>query len=77
MFHRKDGRARQTMVTVGDLTRMNEIVDVGSDELYPAGAFVSPRDAWPLVEQFLRNPTQFPSGDLLKNNAELEWPNPY
>lgn len=63
--------------TVGDASRMQEVVDVGSDEIYPVGCFVSPDLAWPIVEQYLNEPTKYPSSELLKDTTEIDWPEIY
>lgn len=63
--------------TIGDPSRMQEVVDVSTDEFYPVGSFIEPDNAWPMVEQYLLNPIQFPQSDYLKNTEELNWPDPY
>lgn len=67
----------EMLVTVGDPRRMSEIVDVGVDELRPVGSFLPPQEAWPIVEAFLRNPTEKPPSTKLVPIAEANWPKLY
>jgi hypothetical protein len=60
--------------TVGDVTKMHETVDVGSDEIYPIGCFIPPNEAWVMVEQYLLNPKEYPRSAFLKDTNEIDWP---
>jgi hypothetical protein len=71
VWHKKFVSGRST---VGDARRMHETIDVGSDEIYPVGCFISPADAWPMVEQYLLNPKEYPKSFLLKDMGEIDWP---
>lgn len=74
MFDKWNRKFIAGVSTIADESRLHETVDVGSDEIYPIGCFISPQQAWPLIESFLTNPTAFPQSDLLKDVNEIDWP---
>lgn len=79
-FGVEDGKSRsilKTWVTLAGEARIDEIVDVGSDELFSVGCFVTPQVAWPLVESFLRDPTTIPRSDVLVDSDTIDWPQMY
>ena len=71
------GGAYSMLVSVGDPARMDEIIDVGVDELRPVGSFISPQDAWVIVEGFLTAPMEKPASDKMIPIARANWPNLY
>ncbi|MGC1503974.1 MAG: hypothetical protein WA782_07500 [Sulfitobacter sp.] len=74
MFDKWNKKFIAGVATMADQSRLHETVDVGSDEIYPVGCFISPQQAWPLVESYLTDPTAFPKSDLLKDVNEIDWP---
>lgn len=74
MFDKWDKKFIAGVATVADEGRMQETVDVGSDEIYPVGCFISPQEAWPLVESYLNEPNTFPHSALLKDVNAIDWP---
>lgn len=63
-------------ITVSDTTKLNKFIDVGSDELHSVGSFVSPMEAWKLVETFLINPQDFNPLEFknLTDASKVPWP---
>ena len=78
MLNKKKNREHSyTLVTVGNRDLMNEIIDVRSDERFPVGSFVKPADAWPIIEQFLNNPTLKPISNYIVDIKYADWPDLY
>ncbi|MDF3412928.1 hypothetical protein HKX54_00530 [Sulfitobacter sp. M57] len=73
-FDKWDKKFIAGVATLGDENRLQETVDIGSDEIYPVGCFISPQQAWPLVESYLNTPTAFPQSPLLKDVNDIDWP---
>lgn len=61
-------------VSVGEPAKLSEIIDVGVDEFVPLGSFVTPKQAWVVVEQFLKNPTKLPCAEFMRDIEDTDWP---
>ena len=53
---------------------MNLIEDIGDEEFYPVGAFISVEDAWQLVEDFIKHPDDKSGKVKWVSSNELDWP---
>jgi len=58
-------------VSLHNADELDEMVDVSSEEYYPVGCFIGPKQAWELVKAFLLNPTEEPKSDLLISTSRL------
>ena len=67
----------RSYITVGNKDKLNDFVDIGSDEVFSVGCFVSPQKAWILVREFLREPTKTPSSALLIDASLIPIPEIY
>jgi len=67
-------RSEFCFYSVGDVSKINNIEDVGDEEFYPVGAFVDQSLIWAAIQEFFVDPTRPPSAVQWLEESEIEWP---
>ena len=73
-LRRKGDKKGEGWLTVGNVELINQIEDVGDDQFFPLGSFVTPEEAWLALEDFFKHPTEKPKRVKWVNVDDVEWP---
>lgn len=62
------------MVSLSDVSKIQQAICVSGDQIVSLGTFISPEEAWEIVFGFLTNPTQHPTSKSMADLKDLPWP---
>ena len=74
LYDRDRKKVLKDFFSVGSSEKMDLVEDIGDEEFYPIGAFISLEDAWKAVEDFINHPSKKSSKINWISSDEISWP---